>query len=185
MKKTPTGLITGHYINALRRIHGNENRSKGFGGKVKPLGQFNPLMEEWKPATLLDYGCGKGAILLHLSNTYPNTICEGYDPAVNGYQKIREGTFECVFSIDVLEHIEPTFLNNVLHHIDNLATRFIWLRIDTKSARKKLPNGDNAHLIIEDSTWWTQKLNEHIDGKIIYSSVSIKGKFDVAIEKND
>ena len=76
MSKLSKGLITAHYINALKRIHGNQNRSNGFGGKVKPLGHFVSLMTDWQPATMLDYGCGKGAILAHLQSSYPNTVVE-------------------------------------------------------------------------------------------------------------
>jgi len=183
MNNESTGLITRHYIDSLRRIHANENRSKGFGGKVKPLGYFIKLMKTWQPNSLLDYGCGKGAILEHLKTVYPNTVCEGYDPAVDNFQEIRKGKFECVFSIDVLEHIEPTFLSNVLNHINELAEKYIYLRIDTKPARKKLPNGTNAHLIIESEKWWTKVLADVIDGKIIYSKLDSKGKLDIAIEK--
>ena len=183
MSKLSKGLITAHYINALKRIHGNQNRSNGFGGKVKPLGHFVSLMTDWQPATMLDYGCGKGAILAHLQSSYPNTVVEGYDPAVDEFNRIRKGTFDCVVSCDVLEHIEPTFLVNVLAHINTISNKFIWLRIDTVRARKTLPNGDNAHLIIEDQRWWTKKLNENIDGDIIYNVVSVKGKLDIAIQK--
>ena len=178
-----TGLITKHYISSLKRIHSNENRQKGFGGKVKPLGQFVELMNKWQPSTLLDYGCGKGTILGHLTTTYPSTLCEGYDPAVSEFEKIRNETYDCVLSVDVLEHIEPTFLSNVLNHINELSEKYIYLRIDTKPARKRLPNGTNAHLIIESEKWWTKVLADTIGGKIIYNKLDSKGKLDIAIEK--
>jgi hypothetical protein len=57
------------------------------------------------------------------------------------------------------------------------------LRIDTKPARKRLPDGRNAHLIIEQPTYWKTLLQEHIDGEIVYEMFGKKAKFDVAIEK--
>ena len=90
---------------------------------------------------------------------------------------------ECVFSNDVLEHIEPEFLNQVLGHINLLSTKYVWLRIDTKPARKRLSDGRNAHLILEDQTWWTEQINRYVDGTIVYNNLNDKGKLDVAIEK--
>jgi hypothetical protein len=92
-------------------------------------------------------------------------------------------TVECVFSNDVLEHIEPEYLNQVLDHINQLSTKYVWLRIDTKPARKRLSDGRNAHLILEDQTWWTEQISRYIDGTVVYNNLNNKGKLDVAIEK--
>jgi len=140
-------------------------------------------MKQWKPKTLLDYGCGKGHILANLKETYPNTVCIGYDPAVPMFNTLTKRKFECVFSNDVLEHIEPFFIKEVLTHINNLSTNYIWLRIDTMPARKKLPDGRNAHLIQESEDWWINIIKEIIDGEIVFFETNKKGKFDVAIEK--
>ena len=140
-------------------------------------------MENWQPKSLLDYGCGKGAILLNLTQRYPNTKCVGYDPAVPEFNKLLGQKFECVFSNDVLEHIEPNFIVDVLTHINVTATKYIWLRIDTLPARKSLPDGRNAHLILESDNWWHNMIEQSIEGEIVYSKLDKKGKFDVAITK--
>jgi hypothetical protein len=57
------------------------------------------------------------------------------------------------------------------------------LRIDTLPARKRLSDGRNAHLIIEDQDWWTEMIQHSIDGIVVYNNVNKKGKLDVAIEK--
>ena len=176
-------MYTKAYIQQLQSLHTDKSRPNGFGGKVKKLGKFHDFMKEWKPSTLLDYGCGKGHILANLREQYPQTICEGYDPAVTMFNKKITNTYECVFSNDVLEHIEPEFLPDVLENINSLSSRYIWLRIDTLPARKNLPDGRNAHLILESSDWWTDQIYTYIGGKIIYSELTNKGKFDVAIEK--
>ena len=108
---------------------------------------------------------------------------EGYDPAVKMFAGVPSRVYECVFSNDVLEHIEPNYVDQVLEHINSLASNYIWLRIDTIPARKSLPDGRNAHLILESPEWWTTKINNCIDGDIQYSELTNKGKFDVAILK--
>ena len=170
------------YIEELRVIHADRSRTKGFGGKTKNLGKFHTYVKQWQPLTLLDYGCGKGGILSDLESRYRHIKCIGYDPAVLMFAN-NATEVECVFSNDVLEHIEPEFLNQVLGHINLLSTKYVWLRIDTKPARKRLSDGRNAHLILEDQTWWTDQINRYVDGTIVYNNLNDKGKLDVAIEK--
>ena len=118
------------YIEELRIIHADKTRLKGFGGKMKDLGEFHTYMDKWKPSSVLDYGCGKGTILGKLKEQYPDTGFAGYDPAVvyyaNGATEV-----DCVFSNDVLEHIEPEFIGQVLHHIDTLANKYHQLLVCT------------------------------------------------------
>ena len=176
-------MFSKEYIEQLKSLHNDKSRPRGFGGKIKDLGQFYSFMEKWGPSTLLDYGCGKGTILVHLRDKYPNTKMYGYDPAIPMYATVPSLQFECIFSNDVLEHIEPNFLKYVLEHINNTAEKYIWLRIDTRPARKVLPDGRNAHLILESKDWWEEKVKQHIDGTIVYSVLNKKGKLDIAIEK--
>ena len=171
------------YIAQLKSLHHDKSRPQGFGGKVKKLGKFYTFMDKWQPSTLLDYGCGKGQILAHLIDRYPNTKCTGYDPAVSIFDTLPDRKIECVFSNDVLEHIEPEHIVSVLLNIDDIASHYIWLRIDTKPARKTLPDGRNAHLIQETDNWWHNIIERNIKGNIVYYELDKKGKFDVAIEK--
>lgn len=173
------------YIEQIKKLHKDKTRPRGFGGKVKDLGQFYFYLDKWNPNTLLDYGCGKGIILSILKQEHKNIIFSGYDPAVIEYATIPNVPVDCVFSNDVLEHIEPQYIDNVIQHINSLAKKNIWLRIDTMPARKFLPDGRNAHLILQDSNWWTLKLNDYIHGKIVYNNLNKKGKLDIAIEKEN
>lgn len=175
-------MISKEYLSQLQTIFKDKSRPNGFGGKVKKLGKFEEFMIKWQPKTLLDYGCGKGIILKHLQQTYHNVVIDGYDPVIPAFANIPKKNYDCVFSNDVLEHIEPQYIDNVLTHINNLATKFIWLRIDTLPARKTLPDGRNAHILLESDSWWLNKISSTLNGTIVYSSLS-KGKFDVAITK--
>jgi len=175
-------LYSSRYIEELKLLHARTDRPRGFGGKVKPLGAFYSFLDKWQPDTVIDYGCGKGAILNHLQINYPKITWHGYDPAVSQFRNIELKKYDCLFSNDVLEHIEPHCLDSVLDHMWQLTEKFLWLRIDTKPARKSLTDGRNAHLILEDKDWWLEKLSQY-PGKLIYAELGKKGKLDVAIEK--
>ena len=141
---------------------------------------------------LLDYGSGKGERYFKSSEfgneTYPplekywNINPTLYDPGVP-HPKPVEGKFDIVISIDVLEHIEPTCISNVLDNINQLSSKYVWLRIDTLPARKRLPDGRNAHLIIEQPSYWLSLIDKHIQGKVVYNMFGKKQKLDIAIEK--
>ena len=174
-------LISDSYKELLQKVHSDKKRQQGFGGKIKNVGKFLHFYHKWNPTSVLDYGCGKGQILQHFQQQFPNTEWYGYDPAVQEYSVINKNNYECVFCNDVLEHIEPENLSHVLTHIKVLATNYIWLRIDTQPARKFLEDGRNAHLILENKDWWLSKLSSI--GNIEYSKLNSKGRLDVAITK--
>ena len=156
---------------------------KGFGGKVKKLGKLSELLDKQKPKTFLDYGCGKGAMLKSIATAYPKMKCTGYDPGWDTYKRMPVGKFDVVMCIDVLEHVEPDYIDNVLKHINTLASKYIWICVDTIPAKKVLSDGRNAHLIVKHNWWWKDKL-KIIDGKITYEHFTeIKGKYYVSIEK--
>ena len=176
-------LWTDTYLNQLKELHARKDRPRGFGGKIKPLGLFNSFMDQWKPKSALDYGCGKGTILQHLQMSYKNTIWEGYDPAVKKYSKLNNKTYDVVFSNDVLEHIEPDYVDLVLKHIDSLTNKYIWLRIDTEPARKILKDGRNAHISLNDANWWSKQVYHNINARVLYMNLT-KGKLDIALTKD-
>jgi len=61
----------------------------------------------------------------------------------------------------VLEHVEPDLLDNVLAHISSLTRHYAFLNIATVAALKTLPDGRNAHLIVEPPEWWRARLERH------------------------
>jgi hypothetical protein len=67
---------------------------------------------------------------------------------------------ELVCCIDVLEHIEPECLEDVLDHLEELTQRVAFISINTAAAGKTLPDGRNAHLIQRPMEWWFPKIVE-------------------------
>ena len=106
---------------------------------------------------LLDYGCGAACNLSkHLKVNHKLTY-QAYDPGVERFSK-PPAPAEMVACIDVLEHIEPDKLDTVLDHLQSLTEVILFASICTAPARKHLPDGRNAHLIVEPLSWWLPKL---------------------------
>jgi len=155
-------LVSDQYTKQLTRLH-QIRESFGDSGSYKHI-------DEWlannKCHSLLDYGCGKGNVFKNIQKKFPLIDCRGYDPGVPEYAVMPEIPAELVICTDVLEHIEPELIDNVLKHIESLTLKTAYLIIDTLPAQKNLPDGRNAHLIIENQDWWTNKILTVTDFKI-------------------
>ncbi len=110
---------------------------------------------------LLDYGCGKGRLAKSIEPD-KKLIIEQYDPCVEAFSEEPEPR-DLVCCIDVLEHIEPELLDNVLDHLQALTKKYGFFSIHTGPAKKVLSDGRNAHLIQENFRWWLPKLWERFD----------------------
>ena len=115
------------------------------------------LMRSTDSATISDYGAGKKNLLVGLGKAgivpaqyYP------YDPAFPEYGPPRSADLVCC--IDVLEHIEPGLVDNVIAELASITTRLGFFTVHMGPAQKVLEDGRNAHLIQEPTSWWLEKL---------------------------
>lgn len=108
---------------------------------------------------ILDYGCGKQMNLLRHIKPKQKLKYQGYEPAI---PEMAEPPIPAqgVFCIDVLEHVEPDLIDNVLDDLMRLTEAVAFLTIHTGPAKKTLPDGRNAHLIQQPVEWWLPKLME-------------------------
>lgn len=149
-------LITDGYREQNRALHATRD-DYGVGGK-KWANMVSDIAGQQGIKDVLDYGCGKGT----LAKTLPLLNVAGYDPAVEGFDGPPVES-ELVVCTDVLEHVEPELLDNVLDDIKRLATRFVILVVATRPAVKHLNDGRNAHLTVEAVDWWMPKLMARFD----------------------
>lgn len=111
---------------------------------------------------LLDYGCGSKLNLHKHIQVDRKITYQAYDPAVPDYASDPVPA-EMVACIDVLEHIEPQFLDSVLDELMRLTDTVLFCTIHTGPARKTLPDGRNAHLTQQPMSWWLPKLWSRFD----------------------
>lgn len=184
-------LYSKDYTDQLKQLH---EKKKTFGSRTG-LGDIQQWVDSYNPKTFLDYGCGKGGLVNTLNDISSNS-CIGYDPGYEEYAVEPDSPAEMLISTDVLEHIEPEFVANVLQHMDSLFTRVAYLLIATCPAKKSLPDGRNAHLIQEEPDWWRPLILENINANIVdekyklgtwtnkkTGQVNANNKFIVVLEK--
>ena len=145
----------------LYKEHHKKVEVYGGGGALKfHLQLVVDVILDTKSKTLLDYGCGKATVYTDtkIHEKWGGILPSLYDPAIAAYEKLPDGPFHGVFSVDVMEHIPYEELDEVLKHIFDRAERFVFLAISTEPAKAILSNGENAHCTVENTDWWEQKI---------------------------
>ena len=154
-----TQTITEEYRKLQQELHQNPN----YG--VASLA-FAPLVADLIRQTgvksVSDYGAGKKNLLKGLGQAGVSDIQYfPYDPAFPEYGTPRPADLVCC--IDVLEHIEPELVDNVIAELAAITTGLGFFSIHMGPAAKILSDGRNAHLIQKPSSWWLPKLVAHFE----------------------
>jgi hypothetical protein len=145
-------LITPEYIAQNAQLH-RENLQFGDHGHQWAQ-EIRRLVALHNFTSVLDYGAGKRRLEKALA---PDIAVRSYDPAVLEISS-RPDPADLVVCTDVMEHIEPDCLSDVLADIALLSRRMAFLEIATFPAQKHLPDGRNAHLIVQPAPWWLDRL---------------------------
>lgn len=158
---TKSKTISDEYARLNREMHA---APRGFGGDGdQHVVDILPLLTPCAIESILDYGAGQckfARALLEIKRDigHPKLEIRDYDPAVPAISGKPEGQFDLVVCTDVLEHVEPEFLDAVLDEIHGYTRKMTYLVIACLPANKILPDGRNAHLIQEGPEWWMQQL---------------------------
>jgi hypothetical protein len=149
-------LITEEYKSMQAELH--KNPDYGISSTF-----FAPIVDQviaqYQIKELLDYGAGKCRLKDSLTESVKYTPYEPSNPLWDATPQ----PCELVACIDVLEHIEPELLDNVLDDLKRLVLPYGLFTIHTGAAIKVLPDGRNAHLTQENWDWWEKKLSNRFD----------------------
>lgn len=156
MRANSNQLISDAYRDQQKHLH----ETTEYGTMAQHYGALvSQIIEKLEITHLLDYGCGRRMGLLKNLKVEHKLTYQGYDPGAGVPELATEPIpAQMVCCIDVLEHIEPDYLENVLDHLASLTEVVALLSIHTGPAMKTLPDGRNAHLTQQPIEWWLPKL---------------------------
>jgi len=158
-----------------REMHLNGERflnipaSETFDGRSlkRQMKRIKRLIKATGAATLLDYGSGKGRqydpapMKVQGEGQWDSVLdyweideLTCFDPAYPPHSKRPQGRFDGVISTDVLEHCPEEDIEWIIEDLFSLSEKFVFAAIACHPARKRLPNGENAHCTIREPRWW-------------------------------
>lgn len=151
-------FISREYADLNRALH--EANDDYGGGRFADAPGSVKVCRLLNARELLDYGCGKGQLRQQILSLAPDIAVHEYDPAVPGKSTPPTRGFPLVVCFDVLEHVEPEKLSDVVAHIAELTEIAAYIGVHNGPAQKVLSDGRNAHLIQHPPDWWQSLLTE-------------------------
>ena len=163
------------WIEEYKKFHAEEYAHYP-GNNLKPqLHHIKDLVKDTKSETLLDFGCGKGLQYTKWNHHEELGVMPAlYDPAVPEYDTLPDGSFDGVYSTDVMEHIPKEQLPETFSQIFGKAQKFVFLAICTQPALTILPSGENAQCTVEPIGFWTTMIEKYAP-KRVYTHVKTYG----------
>jgi hypothetical protein len=161
MKGNSATLISDGYRAQQEHLHATKEYGT-MGQHYGPL--VSQIIDKLEVSHLLDYGCGRKMGLTKSLKIQNKLTYQAYDPGA-GVPELASLPVpaQMVCCIDVLEHIEPDYLDNVIDHLAELTEVVAFVTIHTGPAMKTLSDGRNAHLTQQPIEWWLPKLWKHFD----------------------
>lgn len=151
-------LITDDYRAQNAELHVT-NKKYGVSG-AQWTDYVTELIGEEGFVSVLDYGAGKGTLATALA--LRGITVREYDPAIPGKDAAPEPA-ELVICTDVLEHVQPECLDDVLADLARVTQKKLLFDIALVASIKTLPDGSNPHKLIEKPDWWKERIARYFD----------------------
>ncbi|MGE5525327.1 MAG: methyltransferase domain-containing protein [Rhodospirillaceae bacterium] len=153
-------LITEEYRRMQQELHKNPEYGTASVGYAPLVAE---VVKAHRVTELLDYGAGKGRLGQTLKQYFNiDVTIHHYDPAIPAWSAPPRPC-QLVACIDVLEHIEPDYLTNVLDDLKRVTAGVGVFTVHTGPAMKVLADGRNAHLIQKPSSWWLPQFMQRFE----------------------
>lgn len=154
-------LITDQYQNQQQTLHDAGNYGTA---SIQYAPLVTDILNRMQIRHILDYGSGRKMNLVRHIKPDHKVSYQAYDPGA-GLDSLSTPPIpaQMVACIDVLEHVEPDCLDDVLNHLQSLTQVLLFCTVHTGPAMKTLPDGRNAHINQQPMQWWLPKLWERFE----------------------
>jgi 2-polyprenyl-3-methyl-5-hydroxy-6-metoxy-1,4-benzoquinol methylase len=149
-------LISKEYKEKIVTRHTKKSWGGPISKHVPSLVYKNMILT--KANSILDYGAGSGLFKEKMDIEYPNAKfnIHEYEPGIIGKDE-DPPICDATVCLDVLEHIEPDKIDNVLQHIYDKTNKWAYIIICCIPSYNTFPDGQNLHILQRESNWWLEK----------------------------
>lgn len=148
-------LISPEYLAEQKRLHASP---RGYGGKGRKWAdEVHGIAEKCSARSILDYGAGQDSLCKELRERGIKT--HSYDPAIKRISRLPAPA-DMVVCTDVLEHIEPEKLCEVVAHLASLMRVVGFFVISLVPTTKTLSDGRQAHISLYNRQFWFDLIEE-------------------------
>jgi hypothetical protein len=145
-------LISENYLYLNKTLH----TSSQFGTSGHRYAQqIFQIIKSHNINSVLDYGAGKCTLASEIKLLGCALEITSYEPTNPDLTKKIPS--DLVVCLDVLEHVEPNLLDNVLDDICGLSKQLVFFAIPSGPSSAILSDGRNAHLVQENFNFWLKK----------------------------
>jgi len=161
--------LTPEYKSTLIEAHQQRPDWGKGNASAREWRHYERKLQKFGSKTLLDYGCACGLFKPWVAQHHPQYEVFEYDPGIPGKDRDPEQA-DYVICCDVLEHVEPDYLQKTLEHIKTKYRHGAFMVIAIFVSRFILPDNRQAHLIIQPGSWWIQQLGQVYDKvRVVYN----------------
>lgn len=155
-------MITDEYKQMLQGEHEKRSDKKWGTTGARNFGDYVKRFLEQRRGqikSVLDFGAGQCSLEKYVKDNAIDVRVHwvNYDPGIPGIDEIPERKFDLIVSSDVLEHVEPAQIGDVVKWMKEHAEKAMFHHIACDPAGLILPDGRNAHLICQKLDWWERR----------------------------
>lgn len=152
------------YQDALKAQHRGSNWGS-TGARYSGYEVLSLLRDRTYITSVLDFGAGKGSMGRFIEDQGVQVAWTNYDPGMPEYDTLPTKQFDMVISTDVLEHVEPEKLPEVIKQLASYTGKVLYSDIacyPTEHLFSEGPYaGEDLHLIIEHPSWWREQFRNN------------------------
>lgn len=111
-----------------------------------------------KHPKVLEYGSGRRTLRNAMQLAMPHVDLTEYDPGVAGIDRVPTGEYDIVVCTDVMEHVELQYVDATLKRLLQYTRYTTIFNICCTPSKSLLPNGQNAHITVQEPKWWRERI---------------------------
>jgi len=133
----PARLFTEHhaekekYMHTLQKWKWGKNAEYFFPWQDSTPINLSNIIDDLKPKSVLDYGCGQGLTLKSLFEKFPDINFYNYDAFVDEYSTYPSATYDLIVSNNALQHIENQFYDQLVKNLYDLCNHTALFKLYT------------------------------------------------------